>query len=162
MNKLIIIRGPSAAGKSIVAEALLKKSTSPTALIERDQYMFMFKAADGVDIPDKELIEQNILTCLERGFDVIFEGNFKPSTHQTMLDRLFKSHPEENYIFYLDVGLDETLRRHRGRSQQIISEDKVRELYKFAQPLNHAHEIVIPEHTSAKEIVQLIQQTAKI
>jgi adenylate kinase family enzyme len=161
MSKLIIIRGPSGAGKSTVAKALFEKATRPTALLGRDHYMFMFKASGDVDVPDKELIQQNILTCLDRGFDVIFEGNFRMSSHQPMLERLFKAHPNENYVFYLDVSLEETLRRHEGR-EQIISADKLKELYEFATPMNHSHEVIIPGHTTAKDTVKLIQQTAKI
>ncbi|MCC7358077.1 MAG: hypothetical protein IT317_01270, partial [Anaerolineales bacterium] len=101
MSKFIIIRGPSGAGKSTVAKALMDLVTKTTALIERDYYMFMFMPDDGSVVPDKELIENNILTCLDRGIDVIFEGNFRVMTHKQLLDRIFAVHPDENYMFYL-------------------------------------------------------------
>jgi deoxyadenosine/deoxycytidine kinase len=42
MTKLIILRGPSGVGKSTAAKALLKRSTSPTVLVELDHYRFSF------------------------------------------------------------------------------------------------------------------------
>lgn len=162
MSKLIIIRGPSGAGKSTIAKELMAKVTKPTALIERDYYMFMFKPDDGNVVLDKELIENNILACLKHGFDVIFEGNFKIDTHKKLLDRLFEAHPDNNYIFYLEASLPETLRRHELRSEKIISKEKMEELYNYATPMNHQNEIVIPQSSSQEETVELIRKTAQI
>jgi len=162
MSKLIILRGPCGAGKSTVAKTLMKRVSAPTALIERDYFMFMFNTqGNGHISPDRELIGLNILYCLEHGFDVIFEGNFKPSTHDKLLDNLFNKHPNDNYVFYLDVSLDETLKRHDTRKQIISSED-MRRLYKDAVPLGLPNEIVIPEHSSLEATISLIQKTAGI
>ncbi len=162
MSKLLIIRGPSGAGKSTVAKALMERVARPTVLISRDYYMFMFKVADNIDVPDKELIENNILLCLKRGFDVIFEGNFKITTHKPMLERLFKAHPNENYVFYLDVSLDETLKRHSKRAEQLITEDEMKNLYNYATPMEHSSEIIVSEESSIEDTVSLIQKTAGI
>jgi hypothetical protein len=116
--------------------------------------MLMFNEAGRFAI-DQELIERVILTCLERGVDVVFEGNFKVDTHRDLLERLFRAHPEENYIFYVDVGLEETLRRHASRPQ-IISEEKVRELHPLATPLGNPREILIPEKTAVDAAVRLV------
>lgn len=162
MSKLIIIRGPSGSGKSTVAKTLMERVTKPTALIERDYYMFMFKPDSRVDVPDKELIESNILSCLKYGFDVIFEGNFKITTHQQLLDNLFKAHPNDNYVFYIDAGLEETLRRHNMRPEKIITENKMKELYSFAVPMKHSSETIVPENSSLEETVSLIRKIADI
>lgn len=156
--KLIIIRGPSGAGKSTIARAVVDASSTPTALVQRDHYMFMFNEAGRFTI-DQELIERDILTCLERSVDVVFEGNFKVDTHRDLLGRLFTAHPEENYIFYVDVSLEESLRRHASRTQ-IISEDKMRELHPLATPLGHPQEVLISEATSLDAAVQLVLDTS--
>jgi len=124
--------------------------------------MFMFNADDKTVVPDKELIESNILICLRRGFDVVFEGNFKVTTHKELLSRLFKIHPDENYVFYLQASLVETLRRHGTRTEKIISEEKMKELYGYATPINHPAETIVPESSSVEETVKLIQTTAGI
>lgn len=164
MSKFIIIRGPSGSGKSTVAKMLMSLVSRPTVLIDRDYYRFMFKTDDEnkVQILGKELIENNILICLKYDFDVIFEGNFRIDTHKLLLERLFESHPEENYIFYLDTSLTETLKRHDMRVGKIISKQKMEELYKFATPMNHPREIIIPETSTLEETVNLIQKIAII
>ena|SRR3990170_5368173 len=162
MSKLIIIRGPSGAGKSAVAKDLFKQVTRPTALIERDYYMFMFKTGSDTKVPNKELLESNILICLNHDFDVIFEGNFKIDTHKQLLDRLFAAHPHDNYIFYLDVSLAESLRRHNTRSEKIISEEKMTELHGYTTPMQHPNETIVPETFSLEQTVNLIRKTANI
>ncbi len=156
--KLIIIRGPSGAGKSTIARAVVDASARPTALVERDHYMLMFNEAGRFSI-DQELIEHVIVTCLERDVDVVFEGNFKVDTHRALLDRLFTTHPDENYIFYLDVGLEESLRRHASRPK-VISEEKMRELHPLATPLGDPREVVIPEDTPLDVAVRLMLDSA--
>ncbi|MDA0270935.1 MAG: AAA family ATPase [Chloroflexi bacterium] len=162
MSKLVIIRGPSGAGKSTIAEALMERVTRLTALVARDRYMFMFRPDADLDVPDKDLIEHNILHCLGQGIDVVFEGNFKPETHRELLNRLFSEHPHENYVFYLDVSLDETLRRHDQRAERLITTARMRELYDAAVPLGHPDEVVIREGTSLEDAVRLIRTTAGI
>jgi adenylate kinase family enzyme len=161
VSKFVIIRGPCGAGKSTVARRLFEQVTRPTALVERDRYMFMFRAPGGTHVPDKELIELDILKCFERGFDVIFEGNFRPGTHRDLLERLFSQHPDDNYVFYLDVSLEETLRRH-GTRERIISEPEMRALYEYAVPLGHASESIVPEHFSIEEAVAHIRRIADL
>ena len=162
MNKLIIIRGPSGAGKSTVANALMKQVARPTALFNRDYFMFMFSTeGDGSgSSPDQDLLENNILYCLSHGYDVIFEGNFKVDTHKTLLDRIFQTHPDENYIFYLDVSLDETLDRHSKREEQLITADEIKGLYDTTTPMGHTSETIIPEHSSVDETVKFISDKA--
>lgn len=157
--KLIIIRGPSGAGKSTVARALAAASSRPTAVVDRDHYLFLFNAV--APAPDQELLESTIRFCLDRGFDVVFEGNFKAHTHAALLDRLFAAHPRENFVFYLDVSLDETIRRHEGR-RQIISVEKMCELYPATTPLGLPGEVLVPETLRADEVVRLIRDTASI
>ncbi|MGQ0434562.1 MAG: AAA family ATPase [Microthrixaceae bacterium] len=152
--KLILIRGPSGAGKSTIARAVVDASSRPTALVERDHYMLMFNEAGRFSI-DQKVIELVILTCLERDVDVVFEGNFKADTHRDLIGRLFAAHPEQNYIFYVDVGLEESLRRHASRPQ-IISEEKMRELHPLATPLGDPREVLIPEETPVDAAVRLV------
>ena len=156
--KLVIIRGPSGAGKTTVARALVETCARPTALVERDQYMLMFNAAGRFRI-DQAIIELVVERCLAGGFNVVFEGNFKPDTHEGMLSRLFDVHPAENYVFYMDVSLEETVRRHDTRPNMITVE-KMRELYPYARPLGHPDEVIVPETLSSAGVVALIMEVA--
>ena len=98
---------------------------------------------------------------MKHGFDVIFEGNFKIATHKQLLDSLFEVHPDENYVFYLETSLLETLRRHELRSEKIISKEKMEELYIHATPMYHSSETIISENSSIAETVGLIQKSRR-
>lgn len=156
--KLVIIRGPSGAAKSTVARAVFEATDRPTVLVGRDHYMFMFNGVDPSP-PDKELVGTTIRFCLDHGFDVVCEGNFKLDTHVPLLTDLFAAHADENYVFYLDVSLPETIRRHATR-RQIITIDKMTERHPFSTPLGAPNEILIPESTSADDTVELILTVA--
>ncbi|MCL5016077.1 MAG: AAA family ATPase [Patescibacteria group bacterium] len=168
MTKLIIIRGPSAAGKSTVAKTLMSRTKRPTLLVDLDYYRFAF-----VNPPERdhnleyELSGNDIITALELGFDVIFEGNFKAGENDPFLKKLFDAHKEENYLFYLDASLDETLKRHKTKTPYsptipILSEDRVRELYQFASPIGRENEIIIPEYSTLEQTVDKIMEVAGI
>jgi len=163
VTKLIILRGASAVGKTTVAKALMERTRRPTVLVELDYYRFGF-----VNPPKRnhnleyELSGSDTITALRLGFDVIFDGNFTSSTHDPFLEKLFRAHPKENYVFYLDASLSETLRRHGTKSNPRISTDKMREVYKNASPTGRDEEVVIPEESSLEQTVERIVQTTGI
>ncbi len=73
-------------------------------------------------------------------FDAIFDGNFSSAANDPFLEKLFHAHPEENYLFYLDASLPETLKRHALKAGPRIPAEKMRE--------------VIPEGSSLKQTVE--------
>ena len=110
MTKLIIIRGPSGVGKSTVAKALMKRTKRPTVLVDLDHYRFSFVNPPNHDHDlEYEMSGSDVLIGLKLGFDVIFDGNFTATAHDPFLEKLLSAHPEENYLFYLDASLNETL-----------------------------------------------------
>jgi len=161
--KLIIIRGPSAVGKSTVAKALMNITKRPTVLVDLDHYRFSF-----VNPPEKnhnleyEMSASDVHIGLKKGFDVIFDGNFRAEERDPFLERLFNCHPNENYIFYLDASLPETLERHKTKTSPRISISKMKEVYKFASPIGHKNEIVVPESSTLEQTIQTIVQVTGI
>lgn len=163
MSKLIIIRGPSGVGKSTVAKALMERSTRPTVLVDLDHYRFNFVNPPHGDHHLEFILSTNdIISSLKLGFDVIFDGNYTASERQDFLKQLFEVHPEENYPFYLNASLEETLKRHKTKTNPRIDADKMKEVYKFASPVGYDQEVIIPENSSLDETVQLIRDTAGI
>jgi len=104
----------------------------------------------------------DVLIGLRLGFDVIFDGNFSSTADDPFLENLIRAHPEENYLFYLDASLPETLKRHAMKSSPRISAKKMREVYRYASPTGRAGEVVIPESSSLKQTVDQIIRTAGI
>ena len=121
--------------------------------------MQMFNRWGFEPTPDQDLMELVIMRCLDAGIDVIFEGNFKVSTHGDLLKRILDAHPDDNYVFYLDVSLDECIRRHRTRPQA-ITEAKMAELYPTTTPLGLPGEVVVSQNLAEDEVVKLIMSSA--
>lgn len=156
-TKLIMLRGPSAVGKSTVARVLMERTLRPTYLVELDYYRFGFvnppKRNHGLEY---ELSGNDTITALSLGFDVVFDGNFTSHPDDPFVEKLFRAHPKENYLFYLDASLPETLRRHESKSSPRITVDKMKEVYKYAYPTGRKGEVVIPESSSLEQTVEQI------
>lgn len=163
MTKLIIIRGPSGVGKSTVAKALMKRTKRPTVLVDLDHYRFSFvNPPNHAHDLEYEMSGSDVLIGLRLGFDVIFDGNFTATAHDPLLAKWFSAHPEENYLFYLDASLNETLKRHETKSHPRISTDKMKEVYQYASAIGHENEVIIPESSSLEQTVEQIAQIAGI
>lgn len=164
ISKLIIIRGPSGAGKSSVARALLKNSQRPTLLVSVDQTRKQFSDQKTPDHQaTKEMVMNNSLLGLGKGYDVILEGILNIKTDKFMFDKIFAAHPKENYFFFLDVGYDETLRRHETRPEKAeFGEESMKKWWGWSLPAKHEKEVVIPETSSLEATVAKIQKTAGI
>jgi len=163
MTKLIILRGPSGVGKSSVAKALMERTTRPTVLVDLDYYRFSF-----VNPPDNdhdleyEMSSSDVLIGLRLGFDVIFDGNFRATADDPLLVKWFSDHPQENYLFYLDASLNETLKRHETKSHPRISTEKMKEVYRYATATRHETEVIIPESSSLEQTVEQIARITGI
>ena len=163
--KLIIIRGPSASGKSTIAKALFKKSIRKVCLIEQDYYRFMFR-------PNEEggrahsttihtLIKDNVRTALRDGYDVILEGILSAKSYTDDITEIIEEHPTDNYMFYLDVSLDETLRRLEARPTRntaTYTEGDLRTFYHEYDAM-YTDEHVITERLTADEALAYIIDT---
>jgi hypothetical protein len=109
-----------------------------------------------------EMSGSNVLIALNLGFDVVFDGNFTAEDPDPFLDRLFSAHPRENYLFYLDATLHETLKRRATKLNPRISTKKMREVYRYASPTGRPEEVVIPQTSSLDQTVEQIIRTTGI
>lgn len=162
-NRLIVLRGPSAAGKSSVAAALLE-SPRPTALIAQDSYRFIFNVREGEPYSRavREMIRTNVLTALGNGFDVVVEGVLKAKGYRDVFGALFREHPRNNHLFYFDVSFEETLRRHRSRATAgMFTEEDMRSWYKARDLLGYDFETVIGEDSALGDTVNRIRRATE-
>jgi adenylate kinase family enzyme len=158
-TRLIIVRGPCGAGKSTVASRLLE-SPRPTALIEQDPYRFIFNVREGEMYSKtvRQMIRDNVLSALGNGFDVILEGILGTKGYRDVFALLFREHPRNNHVFYLDVSFDETVRRHHGRAKvSLFTEADMRSWYKPRDVFGYDFERVIDEHSTLEDTVRLIR-----
>jgi hypothetical protein len=118
------------------------------------------KEREGEGANDRDLIFQTTTFVLARGYDVILEGMLVFARYGAMLRELTRRCPE-HYVFFMDVSLEETLRRHATKPiAHAVAEQNLRDWYRPLDVTGFAGEIVIPECLSAEESVELIVRTA--
>lgn len=164
MQKLIIIRGPSGSGKSTVAQKLVNECVRPTLLVSEDQFRLMFNdhQKTGHEVA-KEMSTGAVLLGLKNGYDVIYEGILNVKTSGNNLENFFQVHPSENYLFYLDVGYGETLRRHKTRPEKTkFTTEAMKRWWDYASPTGYTKETIIPESSSLDETIMTISKIAKV
>lgn len=161
--KLIVLRGPSGSGKSTVARIIFEQARRKTALIEQDHYRYIFKPSGGGSKHNADTIHRmilhNTLEALGDGYDVILEGILSVRSYGEALEKMFRQHPTENYMFYFDISFEETIRRHKARvCRSEFGEADMRQWYPAAHRSNHELERIIPEQYSAEETVAFIKR----
>lgn len=158
MTKLVVLRGPSGSGKSSVARAIRAMQDRPVALIEQD-YVRRVILSEG-DVPNGlniELIKRTVLFALDESYDVILEGIFDAGRYERMFEEIVQSHNANNYFFYFDIPLDETIRRHQFKpNKDEFGEKKLREWYKEKDFLHCVKESIITKQSALDETVEFI------
>ena len=157
-NKLIILRGPSASGKTTIAKRLFESTKNKTVLIQQDHYRFIFKPAGGGSKPNSEvihkMIEHNVSSALQSGYDVILEGILSVKSYQNIIEKIINSHLGESYIFYFNISFEETLRRHQSKIGDFgYDSEKMRQWYPSSHKSDHKLETLIPETYSINQTI---------
>lgn len=165
---LIIFRGNSGSGKSTTAkllrQTLLKKTRlNKVALIEQDylrRLVLKEKEAKGTD--NIKLIEQTVLFALTRDYAVILEGILFSERYKDMIRNLVGA-TTQSYMYYFDISLRETLRRHQTKPDaHEFGEKEMKEWYNTYDVLGFDGEQVITEGTSQQQIVEKVLQDIKV
>lgn len=163
-SKLIVIRGNSGSGKSTVAKKL--QSLYPNlkvALIEQD-YMRrnILREKGGMEGIHINLIKQNVEYCLKNNFHVILEGIFHLKLYKVLMEYLNNKFPN-NVFFYLDISLEETLKRGKTKKDfHEYGEERVRSWYIEKDYTNFQNEYIIKEDLNEEEIVNFIKEKANL
>jgi predicted kinase len=161
-TKLIVIRGNSGSGKSTIVRQLQLRHGPGCALVEQDylrRIVLRERDTPGGLAPD--LIAHTVRFALDRGLNVILEGILYSAKYGDMVRSLIQAHRGQTSVFYLDVSLAETLRRHEGRLQVAdFTRDDMRGWYIGRDVLSVDGEHVVPEATSLEEATSLIASSA--
>ncbi len=165
-SKLIILRGPSGSGKSTVAKRLQAEAKRLLAVIEQDYYklgLFSHAAAGQVSDFRRLKLVDDALYILEAGYDVVVEGIMSKSKYSQALFELIERHEGPSFVYYFDIPLDETLKRHssRGKSAE-FGEEEMKEWFLKADHLGVEAEAVITPKMSEDETVNLIKVEADV
>lgn len=159
-TKLIVLRGPSGSGKSTVARAVRETQEQQVAIVEQDYLRrTLLKEKDIPNGLNIELIKRTTLFLLDNSRDVVLEGIFDKRRYSTMFKEILVVHPLNNYFFYFDISLEETLRRHQDKpNKDDFGEDEMRRWYKEYDLLDVVDEEIIAEQSSFEETVERVTQ----
>lgn len=143
--RLVILRGNSGSGKTTLAQRLQLALGRGTANIGQDHFRRVVLREHDVRGGDNiEFIANSARCCLRIGYHVILEGILIADHYGEMLRELIDGHGGPSHVFYLDVPLEETLRRHEGRPMRLdVPPDRLREWYVPRDVLGVAGEVVI-------------------
>lgn len=156
---LILIRGNSASGKTTLARELQLAMGRGTANIGQDHFRRVVLREHDVPGGDNiELIAQAARHCLKIGYHVILEGILFSQHYGDMLRRLLNEHTGPRHVFYLDVPLDESVRRHERRPLSAeVTEAQIRGWYVDADHLGVAGEVVVSGSRALEEVLHELQ-----
>lgn len=157
-TRLVVLRGNSGSGKSTVASALRESSGHGVALVSQDLVRrTILMERDRPGGANIGLIDQVTRYSLDHGYHVVLDGIFNADRYQQMLTALSDDHAGRSFFYYLDVSIDETLRRHSGRPQAAeFGSDDMRTWYRSRDLLATIREQVIPEGSSLQQTIDLI------
>lgn len=165
---LIVLRGNSGSGKSTTAKlvreiALESGSKYKIALVEQDylrRIVLKEKESEGTDNID--IIFQTVSFCLERNYAVILEGILYSERYKEMISKL-SALSTNTFYYYFDISLAETLKRHAFKPNvHEFGEKEMTEWYRPHDVLGLENEIVIEEHASQQEIIDVILKSSRL
>ena len=115
---LVILRGNSASGKSTVARRVQRSlPRGRVAVIGQDHLRRELLWEHDVTNGDTAgLILATARHCLGIGRITVVEGIFGSERYGEMFEELLAEHDGPSLVYYLDVSLEETLRRHAGKT----------------------------------------------
>jgi GNAT superfamily N-acetyltransferase/predicted kinase len=155
---LIVLRGNSGAGKSSVARALRARYGRGIAWVSQDLIRRIILQDD--DRPGARnigLIDYTVRYALAQGYHVVLDGILAASRYERILAGLVRDHAGPAFFYYLDVGLDETIRRHATRPEATaFSADDMRGWYLPRDLLSAISERVIAEASTLADTVDRI------
>ncbi len=156
--RLIVVRGNSGSGKSSVATALREAYGRGVAVVSQDNIRrVILRDRDRPGTPNIGLIGEVARYALEHRFHVVVEGILDAGRYGPMLAALREFHGGPSFFYYLDISLEETIRRHATRPQAAeFTPDDMRSWYLRCDLLGCVPERVIGEASSLRQTVDAI------
>lgn len=164
MSTLVLIRGNSGSGKSTTAREVRRRYGRGCALLEQDhlrRVVLREHDSSAVEPVAPAFIAATARTALGLGYHVVLEGIMHTARYAPALLDLAAGHDGPTHAYYFDVSFDETVRRHRMRTEptRVTAED-MRGWYAERDLLGLPGERVIPEEVSFEEAVALVLRTS--
>ncbi len=163
-SSLIILRGNSGSGKTTTAKLLQQELGCGTMLVSQDAVRReMLRVRDEANNPAIQLIYDLCMYGNHIGYTVILEGILSNKKYGKMLQRLLADFNGTKYIYYFDLPIEETLRRHANKPNAAeFGETKMRKWWKDKDFLGVSQEKTINQGMSQAEVVRMIVSDVSI
>lgn len=157
----MVLRGNSASGKSTIAKLLRERLGRGVAWVEQDYLRrTVLREHDRPGLPNVGLIDLTARYALDAGYHVIVEGILGSQRYGEMLRRLTDDHAGLTKLYYFDVPLAETLRRHQTKPLISVAPEQLRDWYHHRDLLDFADESIITANETKDQIVtRLVNET---
>lgn len=157
-TRLVVLRGNSGSGKTTTAQEVRRRVGRGVAWIEQDYLRrILLREHDRAGAPNIGLIEQTARYALSCGYHVILEGILSNATYGSMLRQLIADHVGRTGVYYFQLPLDETLRRHSTRPlAEVVMPEQLREWYQPVDLLGVPGEQVIDPSSTLDQTVRRI------
>jgi hypothetical protein len=153
-TRLVILRGNSASGKSTIAQLLRKRLGRGVAWVEQDYLRrTLLREHDRLDLPNIGLIDVTTRYALDAGYHVIVEGTFGAQRYGEMLRQLTEDHQGQTNLYYFDIPLEETQRRHQTKPLITVGLEQLSEWYNHRDLLPFTNESIITGTETEEQIV---------
>lgn len=155
----VVVRGNSASGKSTVARRVQRAlPRGEVAVIGQDhvrrELLWERDSGQGDTIG---LLESMVRHCLGIGRITLLEGIFGADRYHVMFARMLRDAPGPTLVYYLDVSLPETLRRHAGKPIAAhVPAEEVASWYRPHDVLGVPGEQVLSEELDEEAMVERI------
>ncbi len=164
ITRLIVLRGNSGSGKSSVAKALRDVYGRGLAWVSQDLIRrTILQEKDRPSGVNIGLISQVARHALDHGYHVVLDGIFYADRYEPMLADLARDHLGLTRFYYLNVSLDETLRRHATRPQAAeFGPSDMADWYRARDLLTSIDEHVITQDSTLQQTVRLILDQTRL
>lgn len=149
-SRLIVIRGNSGSGKSMLARSIRAARPRGVAILGHDVLRRdILHVSDHPGALSVAYIDLSARFALNNGLHVVIEGILHSESYGEMLTQLRLDHAGRTRCYRYDLEVEETLRRHRTKAlAHEASEDAVRSWYRTTDPVAGLEEVVFGEDVS--------------
>ncbi|WP_193106704.1 kinase [Brachybacterium sp. FME24] len=157
-SRLIIIRGNSGSGKTLLAHAIRQARPRGVAIISHDVLRReILHVRDGPGALSVGYIDLSARFALEHGLHVVVEGILHSESYGDMLASLVEDHRGVSRCYRYDLDLEETLRRHRTKVlASEVSEEQVSSWYRPIDAAGALPEFVFDATVSAESALDAV------
>ena len=163
-TKLVVIRGNSASGKSMIAKQVRAYfERGEVMIIPQDEIRLgILNVKDRVGNLTPDLMAHIALFGKGKVSLIIIEGILNTAIYQDMLQHLLAAYGADMTAYYLDIPFDETVRRHQTREKsKQWGADVMRRWWVEKDYLGIENEVIFNQDSSAAEMVEKIIADSK-